>query len=56
VLSSAIILGDHELASWLDLAVMHHRVLGEAEQLAELRKRLDEVLEPLPTAPPYPCT
>lgn len=55
LLSTAIICSDHELASWLDLAVMHHRVVGEAEQLAELRKRLDEAMEPLPAEPPAPA-
>ncbi len=54
LLSTAIICGDHELASWLDSAVMHHRVVGEAEQLAELRKRLDEAMEPLPDERPSP--
>lgn len=47
VLSSAIILGDHQLASWLDLAVKTDRVVGTPEALKELRQRLDSVMEPL---------
>jgi len=49
MLSSAVLLGDHEMASWVDLAVKRHQVTGTPEQLLELAKRLDSVMEPLPT-------
>jgi len=43
MLSSAIILGDHELACWLDGAA----VCGKPEAIDEFRKRLDSVMQPL---------
>ena len=46
-LSQAIICGDHELASWIDRAVLSRNVTGPAKQIAALRERLDEVMEPL---------
>jgi hypothetical protein len=49
MLSAAILLGDHEMASWVDLAVKRHQVTGTPEQLLELSKRLDAVMEPLPS-------
>ncbi len=52
MLSAAILLGDHEMASWVDLAVKRHQVTGTPEQLLELSKRLDAVMEPLPTERP----
>jgi hypothetical protein len=48
LLSSAIICGDHELASWLDLIVKRGQVTGKPEVLNELKQRLDDVMEPLP--------
>lgn len=45
-LSQAVICGDHELASWIDRAVLSGQVTGPAEQVAELRQRLDRVMEP----------
>jgi len=48
MLSAAILLADHEMASWVDLAVKRHQVTGTPEQLLELSKRLDAVMEPLP--------
>ena len=48
LLSSAIICGDHELASWLDLIVKRGQVTGRPEVLNELKQRLDDVMEPLP--------
>lgn len=48
MLSAAILLADHEMASWVDLAVKRHQVTGTPEQLLELMKRLDTVMEPLP--------
>ena len=47
-LSQAIILGDHELASWLDRVVKQNRVIGDPRLIQELRERLDSVMEPLP--------
>ena len=52
MLSAAIILGDHEQASWVDLIVKQGRVTGKPELLAELKKRLDTVMAPLPDASP----
>ena len=53
MLSAAIILGDHEQASWVDLVVKANRVTGKPEHLAELKKRLDTVMQRLPdTSPP----
>ena len=49
MLSAAILLSDHEMASWVDLAVKRHQVTGTPEQLLELSKRLDAVMEPLPS-------
>ena len=54
LLSSAIICSDHELASWVDLVVKQHQVTGKPEQLLELIKRLDTVMEPLPDVSPLP--
>jgi hypothetical protein len=45
MLSSAIILGDHELACWLDGATIY----GTPDATADFRKRLDEVMQPLGT-------
>jgi hypothetical protein len=49
MLSSAILIGDHELASWIDGAVMAGQVLPkpQPQDLHDLRKRLDEVMQPL---------
>lgn len=47
MLSSAIICGDHELASWIDAAVKANRILGEDAHVRELRDRLDAVMAPL---------
>ena len=49
LLLSAIMRGDHELASWLDAAVKTNRVLPKptSEDLQHLRERLDAVMEPL---------
>lgn len=49
-LSAAIILGDHELASWVDAAVKRGLVIGTPECLDDLKKRLDRVMAPLPDA------
>ena len=50
MLSSAIILGDHEYASWIDLVVKRGQVLPTPQpaDLEKLRKRLNEVMQPLP--------
>ena len=52
MLSAAILLRDHEMASWVDLAVKRHQVTGKPDQLLELSKRLDAVMEPLPDSSP----
>ena len=52
LLSSAIICGDHELASWVDMVVKDDCVCGTSEQLLELVQRLDSVMEPLPDQSP----
>jgi hypothetical protein len=51
MLSTAIMCGDHELASWIDNAVKTNRVIAtpKAEDLDRLKQRLDEVMEPLPS-------
>jgi hypothetical protein len=41
LLSAAIILDDHELASWVDAAVKRRLVVGTPECLDDLKKRLD---------------
>ena len=48
MLSAAILLADHEMASWVDLAAKRHQVTGTPGQLLELMRRLDAVMEPLP--------
>jgi hypothetical protein len=52
MLSAAILLSDHEMASWVDLAAKRHQITGAPEQLLELIKRLDAVMEPLPNGCP----
>jgi hypothetical protein len=52
MLSGAIILGDDEQASWVDLVVKANCVTGKPEHLAELKKRLDAVMQPLPDRSP----
>jgi hypothetical protein len=47
MLSTAIICGDHELASWIDAAVKANRILGDPAHVRELRDRLDAVMAPL---------
>ena len=51
MLSSAILAGDHELASWIDGTVKTNQVLPKPQpkDLEDLKQRLDEVMEPLPT-------
>jgi hypothetical protein len=51
MLSTAIICGDHDLASWLDQAVRTDRVIAtpNPKDLDRLKQRLDEVMEPLPS-------
>ena len=52
MLSGAIIPGDHEQASWVDLVVKANCVTGKPKQLEELKKRLDAVMQPLPDRSP----
>jgi hypothetical protein len=51
LLLSAIMRGDHELASWIDQAVKTRRVLPkpQPEDLRALKQRLDAVMQPLPS-------
>lgn len=51
MLSAAMMLGDHGLASWIDRAVKTDRVIGrpKPDDLARLKQRLDAVMEPLPS-------
>ena len=51
LLLSAIMRGDHELASWIDDAVKTRRVLPKPlpEDLRALKQRLDAVMQPLPS-------
>jgi hypothetical protein len=51
MLSAAIILGDHELASWIDNAVKTGQVTAKPkpEDLQRLTRRLDAVMKPLPS-------
>jgi len=50
MLSTAILFGDHDLASWIDGAVKTGRVLPtpKPEDLQRLKERLDVVMKPLP--------
>jgi len=45
MLSSAIILGDHQQAAWIYRAAAANQVTGMPERIQELRKRLDDVME-----------
>jgi hypothetical protein len=47
MLSSAIICGDHELASWIDAAAKANQMTGQPRHIQELRDRLDAVMAPL---------
>jgi hypothetical protein len=51
LLLSAIMRGDHKLASWVDQAVKTRRVLPkpQPEDLRALKQRLDAVMQPLPS-------
>ena len=51
MLSTAIICGDHELASWIDNAVKTDRVIAKPnpKDLDRLRERLDAAMQPLPS-------
>jgi hypothetical protein len=53
LLSMAIILGDHELASWIDGAVKTNRVVGKPQpkDLQDLERRLDAVMQPFREPP-----
>ena len=46
VLSTAIICGDHELASWLDWVVKANHITGDPSVIQQLRERLDAVMAP----------
>lgn len=50
MLSTAIMCGDHELASWIDNAVKTDRIIAtpDPKDLDRLKQRLDAVMETLP--------
>jgi hypothetical protein len=54
MLTTAIMCGNHELASWIDGAVKVGLVLPtpQPEDLASLKQRLDEVMAPLDASAP----
>jgi hypothetical protein len=56
MLTAAIICGDHEQASWIDGAVKQGLVTGRPNLVRELKKRLDDVMEPLEDASPPPSS
>jgi hypothetical protein len=45
-LSMAILLEDHALASWIDRAVKTGQVTGRPGAIRDLKRRLDEVMQP----------
>ena len=45
-LSMAIIIQDHDLASWIDRAVKTNQVTGRHGAIRDLKRRLDEVMQP----------
>jgi hypothetical protein len=47
-LSMAIIIQDHDLASWIDRAVKTNQVTGRPGAIRDLKRRLNEVMEPNP--------
>ncbi len=47
LLTSAIICGDHELASWIDAAAKASQISGDPDHIRELWDRLDAVMAPL---------
>ena len=51
MLSTAIVCGDHDLASWLDQTVKTNRVIAtpSPKDLDRLKERLDAVMQPLPS-------
>jgi len=44
MLTTAIILGDHELAAWIYKAAMDNMVTGKPRDVREFQKRLDSVM------------
>ena len=46
MLSSALMLSDDALAAWIDRAVKAGLVVGRPEAIADLKRRLDEVMQP----------
>lgn len=47
MLSSAIICGNHQQASWIDAALKAGSIIGKTKDIRALAARLDEVMEPL---------
>ena len=50
MLSSAIILGHHEMAAWLYRVTMDCQVTGKSHAVREFQKRLDVVMAPADSA------
>ncbi|MFZ2361906.1 MAG: hypothetical protein WA040_21395 [Anaerolineae bacterium] len=46
LLSSALMLSDDAQAAWIDRAVKSGQVVGRPEAIEDLKRRLDEVMEP----------
>lgn len=46
MLSSAIIMQDHEMASWVDEVFFKGKVYGTQSQIDELEERLNQVMDP----------
>jgi hypothetical protein len=46
MLSTALMLRDDAQAAWIDRAVKAGQVVGRPEAIGELKKRLDDVMQP----------
>jgi hypothetical protein len=46
MLSTALMLHDDATAAWIDRAVKANQVVGRPEAIEDLKRRLDEVMQP----------
>ena len=46
MLSSAILMGDHEMASWVDKVFFQGKVYGNQAEIDALEERLNQVMDP----------
>jgi hypothetical protein len=46
MLSTALMLRDDALAAWIDRAVKAGQIVGRPEAIEDLKRRLDEVMQP----------